>query len=138
VDLHFWFKSKLPTADTDKDVRRLWCSQKLVTPKSRTGPDAKPQSGHEWGARVRASIGMFAGQVVSPWRRARQAATSAQIYKCQQCGESFNVGHLKRDIVDDIRRPANKKCLDMFSESDDRREMDWVRLASQSEVAETS
>ena len=52
------------------------------------------------------------------------------VWRQFQCGASHN-------IVNHIRRPANKKCLDMFSESGDLREMDWVRLSSQSEVAET-
>jgi len=45
-------------------------------------------------------------------------------------------GHLKRDIVIHIRHPANKECLEMFSGSGDVREMEWARLASQSEYAE--
>jgi len=40
VDSHAWFKAKPPTADTDKEVRRLWYSQKPVTCKSLAGPDA--------------------------------------------------------------------------------------------------
>jgi len=85
------------------------------------------------GARVGAGIGEFVGQFLSPLHRAQTAVTSAQRYKCRQCGESFIVGHFKRDIVIHIRRPANKKSLDMFSESGDLREMEWARLASQSE-----
>jgi len=130
VDAHLWFKSKPTTADTNEDVRRLRYSQNPVTQKSLTGPDAKPQSGCEWGAWVGAGIGKLVGQFLSPLHRAQTAATLAQRYKCRQCGESFIVGHLKRDIVIHIRHPANKKCLDMFSESGDVREMESIRLAS--------
>jgi len=80
---------------------------------------------------------MFVGQVFTPLHRAQHAANSPQIYKCPQCGESMKLGHLKRDIVIHIRSPANKECLEMFSESGDVREMEWARLASQSEYAET-
>jgi len=89
------------------------------------------QSGREWGARVGAGIGKFAGALLSPLRRAQTGATNSQTYKCRQCGAIFRVGNFKRDIVPHLRRPANKKCLDMYSESSDRREMEWVRLASQ-------
>ena len=138
VDAHLWFKSKPTTADTNEDVRRLRYSQNPVTQKSLTGPDAKPQSGCEWGAWVGAGIGKLVGQFLSPLHRAQTAANSAQRYKCRQCGKSFIVGHLKRDIVIHIRHPANKKCLDMFSESGDVREMESIRLASQSELAASS
>ena len=94
VDSHLWFKSKSPTADTDEDVRRLWYSQKPSTHKSRTDSNAKHVSGREWGARVGVGIGMFAGQFVLPLYRAQTKANSAQIYKCQQCGDSLNVRHL--------------------------------------------
>ena len=104
-DSLLWFKSKPPTPDTDEDVY----SQKPATYKSRTGPDAKVQSGREWGARVGANIGKLAGALLSPLRRAQTDANNSKTYKCRQCGASFRVGNLKRDIVIHIRRPANKK-----------------------------
>jgi len=85
VDSHLWFKSKLPTADTDMVVKRSWYSQKTAIYKSRTGPNAKNQSGREWGARVGAGIGKFAGALVSPLRRAQTDAINSQTYQCRQC-----------------------------------------------------
>jgi len=136
VETHAWFKAKPPTADTDKDVRRLWFSQKPVIRNSRTGSDAKPQPGHEWGARVDAAIRKFVGALITPIHRAQNAANSARIYKCPNCGESMTVVHLKKAMVIHIRNPANKECLDMLSESGDMQEMEGARLASQSEYAE--
>ena len=94
------------------------------------GPNAKNQSGREWGARVGAGIGKFAGALVSPLRRAQTDAINSQTYQCRQCGTSYRMGNLKRDIVPHLRRPANKKCLDLYSESSDKREMESVHLAS--------
>jgi len=72
------------------DVRRLLFSQS----NSRTSPDAKQQLGHEWGARVGTGIRKFVGAGFTPLHRAQNAANSAKIYKCPQCGESMKLGHL--------------------------------------------
>jgi len=45
-------------------------------------------------------------------------------------GQSYRMGNLKRDMLRHLSRTANKKCLDLYSESSDKREMECVRLAS--------
>ena len=35
---------------------------------------------------------------------------------------------VKRDMVNHLSREANKKCLDLYSQSRDKREEVWVRL----------
>jgi len=128
VDAHQWFKSKPPTADTDAVVRQLWYSQKLTIYKSRTGSDVKNRPSYEYGARVGAGIGKFVGAVATPLRRAMEAAANSKDYQCRQCGHSYKMNNLKRNMVSHLSHEANKKCLDHYSESRDKREMDWARL----------
>jgi len=50
-------------------------------------------------------------------------------YLCRQCGYTSTMAHAKPNMVTHLSRAANKKCLDLYSESSDTREMHWVRLA---------
>jgi len=115
VDSHLWFKSKPPTADTDMTVRRSWYSKNPAIYKSRTGSDAKNNSGFEWGAWVGAGIGKFVGALIPPLRRAQTDAINSQTYRCRQCGKGYRMGNLKRDIVPHLSRKENKKCFDLYS-----------------------
>ena len=129
MDGHLWFKSKRPTADSDEDVRRLWYDKKPTLYTSRTGCDAPHQRGHGYEERVGAGIGKFVGMVATPERRAMEAAANSRDYKCQQCGCNYEMSNLKRNMDSHLSHKANKACLDHYSESTDKREMEWVRLA---------
>ena len=59
-----------------------------------------------------------------------EAAANKKDYKCQQCGCNYKMNNLKRNMVRHLSHEANKKCLDHYSESRDKREMEWVRLAA--------
>ena len=129
VDAHQWFKSKPPTADTDAVVRRLWYGQTPTLYKSCTGSDAKHRRGYGYGERVGAKIGQFIGAVATPLLRAMQAAANSKDYQCRQCGCGYKMNNLKRNMVLHLSKEANRKCLVHYSESRDKREMEWVRLA---------
>jgi len=129
VDAHQWFKSKPPTADTDVVVRRLWYTENPTLYKSRTGCDAKTQAGRGFGSRVGKQIGQAIGAGATQVRRAMEAAANSKDYQCRQCGRGCKMGNLKRDMVRHLRSEANRKCLVLYSESKDKREMLWVSLA---------
>jgi len=61
--------------------------------------------------------------------RAMEAAANSKDYNCQQCGCNYKMSNLKRNMGRHLSHEANKACLDHYSESTDKREMEWVRLA---------
>jgi len=126
VGLHAWFKTK------QKEDRQEWESKNPVTRNSRTVPDVKQTPGWDCGEMVGATIGKAIGIGTTPLQRAQNAANSAKLYECPQCGESMKLAHRKRDMVIHCRKPDNKACLDMVSESGDLQQMEWIRrLASE-------
>jgi len=52
-------------------------------------------------------------------------------YLCRQCGYTTRMNDAKRNMVTHLRRAENKKCLDLYSDSSDTREMDWVHLVQE-------
>ena len=118
------------------DVKRLWFDQNPVTSTSRTGPDVKQRSGLDWAERVGAAIRKAVGKGTMPFQRDQHSANSARLYECPQCGESMTMKHQKRSMVIHIRKPENRECLNILSESGDLQQMQWARLAFESEYAE--
>jgi len=128
VDTHQWIKSKPATADTDADVRQMWYSQKPTMYKSLTGADATPQASHAFGARVGAGIGKMVGALTTPKLQAQSAACNSKDYICWQCGYTTKMKNVKRDMVAHLGREENKQCLNLYSQSPDKREEVWVQL----------
>jgi len=93
------------------------------------GCDAKSPRGLGYGERVGAGIGKFVGMVATPQRRAMEAASNSRDYKCQQCGRSYKMNNLKRNMIKHLSHEANKACLDHYSKSSNKRERDWVSPA---------
>jgi len=128
TDIHQWFKSKPANADSDAVAKLMRYKQKPSVRKSLTGPDAKTQPSRAFGARVGAAIGKMVGASATPKARARSAASNAQEYMCQHCGYKTTMGHVKIAMVAHLGREENKKCLDLYSQSQDKREKLWVKL----------
>ena len=84
-----------------------------------------------YGARAGAGIGKFVGAFVTPKALAQAADSNSKDYQCRQNGKSCKMGNLKRNMVSHLSLTANKKCLELYSESGDKREMVWVRLVHQ-------
>jgi len=106
----------------------MWYNQKPTVYKSLTGADAKPAASHAFGARVGANIGKMVGVSATPKARAQSAASNSQDYVCRQCGYTTKMKMVKRDMVTHLGREANKQCLDLYSESKDKRDEVWVQM----------
>ena len=46
--------------------------------------------------------------------------------ECRNCGYATQQHHAKRNMVAHLKRPENKECLKLYSDSADPREMAWV------------
>jgi len=47
--------------------------------------------------------------------------------ECRKCGYTTQQNGAKRNMVRHLKRPENKECLKLYSDSTDPREMAWVR-----------
>ena len=47
--------------------------------------------------------------------------------ECQKCGYTTQQNGAKRNMINHLKRPENKECLKLYSDSTDPREMTWVR-----------
>ena len=90
--------------------------------------DAKPAASRAFGARVGARIGKMVGVSATPRALAQSAASNSQDYACRQCGYTTTMKHVKRDMVTHLGREANKQCLDLYSESEDKRDQVLVQI----------
>ena len=52
-------------------------------------------------------------------------------YLCRQCGYKSTMTDVKRNMVAHLRRAENKKCLDLYSDTSDTRDMAWVRAVQE-------
>ena len=128
TDMHQWHKSKPADASSNINAKLMWYKQKPSVYNARTGPDAKQQSGRAFGERMGAAIGKMVGASATPKARARSAASNAQEYMCQHCGYKTTMGHVKIAMVAHLGREENKQCLNLYSQSPDKREEVWVQL----------
>ena len=71
----------------------------------------------------------FIGIAATPLQRAQASDNAVRPCEYPACGESMAMAYLKRDIVLHCRKPANKTCLDMLSQSGNVWRMEWARLA---------
>jgi len=49
------------------------------------------------------------------------------VVECRKCGYTTQHRDAKRNMVRHLKRPENKECLQLYSDSTDAREMAWVR-----------
>jgi len=112
----------------------MWYKQKPSVYKSRTGPDAKQQSGRAFGENIGAAIGKMVGVPATPLAKDRSAANNAQEYTCRHCGYKTTMQNIKRAMPAHLGRAENKACLDLYSQSLDAREKIWIKLVREPAV----